>query len=726
MRWVIPLHEIGDSDRRKVGGKCYALSVMSRSELNVPDTVCVTTDAYDEYIASTGLRERILLELHRKNFGDMRWEEIWDASLRIRNMFLRKPLSPTLHEHLRERLDFLYKDKSVVVRSSAPGEDAPGTSFAGLHDSYVNVRGTASILDHIKLVWASLWSDAALLYRRELGLDVDTSSMAVVIQGIVVGDRSGVTFTRNPNDQSQGVIESVYGLNQGLVDGTVEPDRWIVDRATHEIVSHRASERSHYVVTGMEKVILEILPRDMAARPPLNSDEVEKVFQTALRSESLFKVPQDMEWTYRNDMLVVLQSRPITTLSEDRTENLRGWYLSLRRSFENLKALRVKIENELIPAMIQEAERLAGRDPGTYSDEELAGEMEQRTESYEKWVDIYWAEFIPFAHGVRLFGQVYNNAVRPEDPYEFVDLLRNTNMASLERNRLLDDLAAEVRRDPSLGKKLRDHQYSRMDRRFIDTLKEFSRRFSDISQSIAVEYEGKEVPDGLVKIILELTEHPRRTIRSEARNIKALRDSFLNRFDGAEKEEIRELLDLARTSYRMRDDDNIYLGRIEREMGAAVNEGKRRLAERGFTHVDQMEAGDIMRSLTDRKYIPSFRKEEKPQQGHFAAKARQLIGQPAGPGVARGPARVIATPSDLTEFKHGEILVCDAVDPNMTFVIPLAAAVVERRGGMLIHGAIIAREYGLACVTGVPKATAFIQTGDTVTVDGYLGIVTVG
>ena len=82
--------------------------------------------------------------------------------------------------------------------------------------------------------------------------------------------------------------------------------------------------------------------------------------------------------------------------------------------------------------------------------------------------------------------------------------------------------------------------------------------------------------------------------------------------------------------------------------------------------------------------------------------------------------------TDLAEFKHGDVLVCDAVDPNMTFVVPLASAVIERRGGMLIHGAIIAREYGLPCVTGIPDATVLIETGDAITVDGYLGIVTLG
>jgi len=114
------------------------------------------------------------------------------------------------------------------------------------------------------------------------------------------------------------------------------------------------------------------------------------------------------------------------------------------------------------------------------------------------------------------------------------------------------------------------------------------------------------------------------------------------------------------------------------------------------------------------------------QEKGFSSKARQITGQPAGPGIAQGKARVIFDASDLYRFKAGEVLVCDAVDPSITFIVPLASAIVERRGGMLIHGAIIAREYGIACVTGIPDATSLIHTGDAVTVDGYLGIVTIG
>jgi pyruvate,water dikinase len=105
---------------------------------------------------------------------------------------------------------------------------------------------------------------------------------------------------------------------------------------------------------------------------------------------------------------------------------------------------------------------------------------------------------------------------------------------------------------------------------------------------------------------------------------------------------------------------------------------------------------------------------------------RQLIGQPASPGVSTGLVHRIRGRDDLGAFRQGEVLVCDAIQPMMTHLVPLANAIVERRGGMLIHGAIIARELGIPCVNGVRNAAEVLQNGDLVTVDGHLGIVTVG
>jgi rifampicin phosphotransferase len=160
------------------------------------------------------------------------------------------------------------------------------------------------------------------------------------------------------------------------------------------------------------------------------------------------------------------------------------------------------------------------------------------------------------------------------------------------------------------------------------------------------------------------------------------------------------------------------LGQIEAPVSRAELEGSRRL---GLKYKPSLK--EIVKALKDPGYIPKKEKDGDSRPAKVAP--RQLVGQPAGMGIGSGAARVVKDPADLFSFKTGEVLVCDALDPNMTFVVPLCLAIVERRGGMLIHGAIIAREYGIPCVTGIPEAVELIETGDILTVDGYQGVVTI-
>jgi pyruvate,water dikinase len=714
MNIIIPIKKMSAKDVGRAGGKAYALAVMTQNGLNVPEAITITTEAYDAYVTATGLRTKIMMELNRKTYDDIRWEELWDISLRIRNLFAKTPLPPDLYSPIQESVESYFTGKSVVVRSSAPEEDTAGTSYAGLHASYLNVKGTESIMENIKLVWASLWSDASLLYRKELGLNESKSSMAVVIQEIIIGEVSGIGFGQNPNDPSQCIIESVYGLNQGLVDGTIEPDRWILVRTKGEVISHTTAERSQALYPSEGGTALAPLQPELKGRPPLTEEDVQGVYRLVMKTEGIFGVPQDMEFTMKDNRIYVLQSRPITTLSGGEKDDKRGWYLSLKRSFENLKTMRRKIENELVPALQKETEDLAKADLSLMSQREIVHEAARRRDIFAKWKKIYWDYFIPFAHGMRLFGTVYNDTIHPEDPYEFLSLLSMGNtMVSIQRNDILQDMASHIKRNNRLTQDLQEVNYS--DTEFHSLLQQFITSHGDLlCRSPLCE---DETPD-IINMVIEMASADIK-LRAGDEELKNREQIFLSHFEGQKREDAALMLEIGRASYRMRDNDNIFMGRLK----ARVLEAEDRLHRRsGADRRDPSSAGHFDSVNLDVHEGKSESVLEEADTG-FRLQARQITGQPAGPGIATGPAHVINNTSDLMNFKKNEVLVCDSIDPNMTFAVPLASAVVERRGGMLIHGAIIAREYGLPCVTGISRATEVIKTGDRVTVDGYLGIV---
>ncbi len=721
MVWILTHDTLTPETQGVAGGKTRRIAQLRDLGCTVPPWFCVTTEAYNAFLDQTGMRERIALELHRKVFEEMRWEEIWDCALRIRHMFQTVPLPSAISEALVQAVEDRFVKTPVAVRSSALDEDSHKASFAGLHASYVNVRGADEVIDHIRKVWASLWSDAALLYRKEIGLDVSRSAMAVIVQGLVSGQCSGVVFTRSPTQADQLVIEAVHGLNQGLVDGTIEPDRWQIDRVSRKIVSHTPAQRKYAMAAvdaGVEKIPLD---ENLAESVPLTTAMVSEVVDTALEIEAGFGSAQDIEWTFDQGRLVMLQSRDVTTQSGS-GDDQRGWYLSLHRSFEQLTILREKIEGRFIPEMIETANRLDRIDLGSLDAEELIRELDRRWNLNQHWSAIYWSDFIPYAHGVRLFGQFYNDALAPDDPYEFMDLLTATDMQSLQRNQRLQELAQMLAREPEVAGNLSPALDCNA---FEINLDQFLKLYGDLSTGVTGRRCKGEDLTPLMRLLTEMGRHPQPLeISRQAITPEARQAAFLNRFSGKSRERANAMLDLARSSHQLRDDDNIHLSRIEAHYLATVDEARQRLS-----YLPESEQKTDLATALENK-LPELEKgtpaPEKSVQGRFTFRQRQLVGQPAGPGIAKGVARVITADDQLTQFKADEILVCDAVDPNMTFVVPLAAGIVERRGGMLIHGAIIAREYGLPCITGVPGATQLIRNGDTITVDGYLGIVTLG
>jgi phosphohistidine swiveling domain-containing protein len=700
MKFWVPLADISDTDRDRVGGKAHSLARLSEHDLRIPRTYCIPVDAYRLFVKQNGLAERIHLELHRKDLAEMRWEEMWDASQRIRHLFLKTPLPEPLAGPLKGAISATFQDTPVAVRSSALGEDTAQASYAGIHESYLNVRGPAAIMRHIRMVWASLWSDAALLYRNELGLDLQSGVMAVVVQEFIPGRVSGIVFSQNPMDRTQGVIEAVSGLNQALVEGKVEPDRWVWNR------SGPAGMVYHPSSTG---------------KPPLTPHQLEEVRALSEHTERIFGNPQDTEWTFRKRTLFALQSRPITTdVRPAEQQDTKAWNLSLRRSFENLKELRSRIEGTVIPEMGRETKALS-RDALTgLSDEELTREIQRRQSTYEKWKDVYWDVFIPFAHGFRLFGQVYNDRLHPEDPYEFIELLRPTRMESLKRNRMLERMSNLLPESLPKSETRISVAWNDLPPEFAALWQTYHRLYANLPET---DPQDPDYRERFLGFLMRSRQQHSRNRRKLSRNRRDLEDRYLNAFSKSDREFAVELLDLARFSYRLRDDDNIFLGRIEQQLHRALSIAQARLKNQWKGLTLPLPMDDVLHALQDPAYRPKPPDRAPAVEIRAQARPRQIKGQPAGKGLASGKARVIRDQQDLFAFQRGEILVCDAIEPNMTFVVPLAAAIVERRGGMLIHGAIIAREYGIPCVTGIPNIADLVNTGNPLTVDGYLGIV---
>lgn len=203
----------------------------------VPDGFVVLTRAYHDFVVHNGLYEpvRVLLE-------DVPTDDpacIAEAAHILKNQFIAGNISTQVAEAISRAYDEL-GGELVVVRSSAADEDLPGASFAGQHDSFLNIEGAGKVCDAVRRCWASLWTPRAVSYRKRAGLDKTDIGIAVVVQRMIVADRSGVLFTANPLDHRRDrmLLSASFGLGEAVVGGYVTPDTWVLDEGGRVIEHH--------------------------------------------------------------------------------------------------------------------------------------------------------------------------------------------------------------------------------------------------------------------------------------------------------------------------------------------------------------------------------------------------------------------------------------------------------------------------------------------------------
>ncbi|MFH1560990.1 MAG: phosphoenolpyruvate synthase [Patescibacteria group bacterium] len=327
---ILWFNEIDKSDGGLVGGKGANLGEMTSflGDL-VPNGFVVTASAYFEFLRANNLAEKISKILSSRNA--QRPEELLDASKEIKRLIIRADVPPALAKNIissYHRLGkfFGLKQALVAVRSSATAEDLPGASFAGQQETFLNIRGEANLVNNVRRAWASLFTPRAIFYREEKGFSHDQVGLATVVQKMIQSEVSGVMFTVDPvtNQKNKVVIEAVWGLGEYIVQGTVTPDHYEVDKTDHRILKIQPAVQRFQLIKQGIKTMRGPVPTKRQKLQKLNSAQIVELAKIGEKIHQHYFFPQDIEWGTENGRFYVLQSRPVTTLKSKKSDKETG------------------------------------------------------------------------------------------------------------------------------------------------------------------------------------------------------------------------------------------------------------------------------------------------------------------------------------------------------------------------------------------------------------------
>ncbi|MBI2390096.1 MAG: phosphoenolpyruvate synthase [Deltaproteobacteria bacterium] len=314
---VLDLAEIGHTQVARVGGKGAHLGELCRiADVRVPPGFCITTDAFRRMLLRVPSIDERLDRLSCLEPDDR--EAIGAISEDLRRTIEALAFEDDLAGEIAAALARVGEDSAWAVRSSATAEDLATASFAGQHDTYLNVVGCAAVLEHVRRCWASLFTERAVAYRLRNGFDHRKVHMAVVVQRMVSPHAAGVLFTADPVTGHRKIvsIEASFGLGEALVSGRVNADVYKVRDGA--IVARAIGEKQLAVHASPEGGTRECEVEPSRQREPALTDaEVLQLAELGLRIEAHFGRPQDIEWCLgptREGGVHIVQSRPITAL----------------------------------------------------------------------------------------------------------------------------------------------------------------------------------------------------------------------------------------------------------------------------------------------------------------------------------------------------------------------------------------------------------------------------
>ncbi|MGE3848544.1 MAG: PEP/pyruvate-binding domain-containing protein [Gammaproteobacteria bacterium] len=326
---IIRFDDMQAQDILKVGGKARSLAELTGAGFQVPPGFVVSTDAQSAFFAAHGLDTKIAGLLAGLDYDDVARLETVTAE--VRALIEAKPLPADLSAAITDTYGQWGADVHVAVRSSGTAEDLAEASFAGLHDTYLDVRGSDALLLAVRRCWASMWTARATAYRQRGGFDHATARIAVVVQRMIAAEVAGVMFTANPLNlrTDEIVLNASWGLGEGVVSGILTPDTFVVAIEDLAIRRQTLGDKAVQVVRAAHGVGTETRDTPHALRdiPCLAPDKV-RALATLGREvmEHCEGLPQDIEWAFAGGELYVLQARPITGVEFTWDEDVDAWH----------------------------------------------------------------------------------------------------------------------------------------------------------------------------------------------------------------------------------------------------------------------------------------------------------------------------------------------------------------------------------------------------------------
>ena len=315
--------ELDKHDIDKAGGKGANLGELTQAGIPVPPGFVVTASAYFDFLKYN----RIDLKIKKLLSGldPEKTKDLNCAAKEVQELIQKSKLSNQLAEQIRKAYTALYTHKGqshlVAVRSSATAEDLPTASFAGQQRTLLNIFGADKVVEAVQDCWASLFEPRAIYYRIVNKFEHMKVGIAVPVQSMVQSKSAGVLFTLDPlnNDKDVIVIDAAYGLGEAVVSGSVNPDRYYVEKSDFRILKKEVNQQTWKITKNKDKGNAHIsIPKDEQKLQKITDEQIVELAKIGAKIEKHYhNLPQDTEWAIdEKGKIYFVQARPVTTVSK--------------------------------------------------------------------------------------------------------------------------------------------------------------------------------------------------------------------------------------------------------------------------------------------------------------------------------------------------------------------------------------------------------------------------